>query len=125
MEILALQLLKSLEVEQNGAIEVQLAELLEVKEKREKAPIAMSNCQQVVKRWFEKKALDQGLMCGDLVLKFNERATKPGQHEKFDSLSEGPFKIIQCKQHNVFELENMELEALGISVNEIHLKLFN
>lgn len=125
MEIPALQFLKSLEVEKNDTMEVWLAELLEVQEKREKALIAMSNRQQVVKRWFDKKALDQGLKCKDLVLKFNKRAAKLGQHKKFDSLWEGPFKIIQCKKHNACKLENMEKEGLGILVNRIHLKLFN
>lgn len=82
----------------------------------------MSNCQQVVKRWFDNKTSDEGLKCGDLVLKFNERDTKPSLHEKFDSLWEGPFHIIQCKKHKTFELENMEKESLGIPVNGVHLK---
>lgn len=49
MEILALQLLKSLEIEQNNAMEVWLSKLLEVQEKREKSLIAMKKFQQVVK----------------------------------------------------------------------------
>ena len=85
----------------------------------------MTNRQQVVKWWFDKKASDQGLKYGDLVLKYHERATKPGQHGKFDSLWEGPFKIIRCTKHNTFKLENMEQEPLGILVNGIHLKLFH
>lgn len=90
MEIPALQLLKSLEREQNGPMEVWLVELLEVQEKRENSLIAMTNHQQVIKRWFDKRASNQGLKCGALVLKYNEKAVKLGQHGKFDSLWEGP-----------------------------------
>lgn len=79
----------------------------------------------MIKQWFDNKAPNQGLKCRDLVLNFNERATKPSQHGKFDNLWEDSFKIIQCKEHNAFELEDMEEEALGIPVNIIHLKLFN
>lgn len=63
MEIPILQLLKSLEVEKNGAMEVWLAKLLEVQEKRENFLTTMCNHQQVVKKWFDKKTSDQGLKC--------------------------------------------------------------
>lgn len=42
------------------------------------------------------------------MLKYDKRDAKSGQHGKFDSLQEGPFKIIRCKGHNAFELENMK-----------------
>lgn len=78
MKILTLWLLKSLEVEQNGAMEVWLAELLEVQEKRENTLKAMCARQYMVKKWFDKKALYEGLKYGDLVLKFNERDYRLG-----------------------------------------------
>lgn len=49
MEIPALQLLKSLEVEENSGMEVRLAKLLSLDEKREKAFDTMIKLQQVVK----------------------------------------------------------------------------
>ncbi|XP_059076561.1 uncharacterized protein LOC131875875 [Cryptomeria japonica] len=108
LEILTLQLLKSIEVTENDPMEVRLAELMELEEAREVAFLSLQNHQQTVKRWFDnKKSSDPRLKQGDLVLKYNERATKLGQHAKFDGLWERPFHITNCKGFNAFDLENM------------------
>ncbi|XP_057871371.1 uncharacterized protein LOC131077818 [Cryptomeria japonica] len=108
LEIPALQLLKSIEVAENGPMEVRLVEIMELEEAREQAFAHLQNRQQTVKRWFDnKKSSDPRFKQGDLVLKYNERAAKPSQHAKFDSLWEGPFRIINCKGFNSFDLEDM------------------
>ncbi|XP_059064919.1 uncharacterized protein LOC131856969 [Cryptomeria japonica] len=108
LEIPALQLLKSIEVAENGPMEVRLVEIMELEEVREAAFSSLQNRQQTVKRWFDKKkSSDPGFKQGDLVLKYNERETKPSQHAKFDGFWEVPFHIINCKGFNAFDLEDM------------------
>ncbi|XP_057862520.2 uncharacterized protein LOC131070876 [Cryptomeria japonica] len=125
LDILALQLLKSIEVAKNEPMEVRLAELMELEEAREVAFKSLQNHQQTIKRWFDnKKSSDSELRPGDLVLKYNERVARLGQHAKFDGLWEGPFRIMNCKGFNAFDFENMQGESLEISVNGFHLKPF-
>lgn len=125
LEIPALHLLKSLELEDNEPMEVRLAELLKLQESKAKAFNSLHNCQQTVKRWFDEKISNPGFKCKDLVVKYNECGAKPGQHAKFDSLWESPFCIFDYKEFNAFVLENMQGELLEILVNGIHLKPFN
>ncbi|XP_059068393.1 uncharacterized protein LOC131858923 [Cryptomeria japonica] len=74
LEILALQLLKSIEVAENGPMEVRLAEIMELEEAREATFSSLQNCQQTIKRWFDnKKSSDPGFKQGNLILKYNER----------------------------------------------------
>ncbi|XP_059066218.1 uncharacterized protein LOC131857560 [Cryptomeria japonica] len=92
LEILTLQLLKSMEVAENVPMVVRLAEIMELEEAREVAFTTLQNRQEVLKRWFDsKKSSNLIFALEDLVLKYNERTVKPGQHNKFDCLWEGPF----------------------------------
>ncbi|XP_059064756.1 uncharacterized protein LOC131856836 [Cryptomeria japonica] len=126
LEIRALQLLKSMEVAKNDPMTMILAEIMELEEAREAAFAALQDRHEVVKRWFDsKKSSDLVFDLGDLVLKFNERAAKPGQHAKFDCLWEGPFRIVHYKGFNAFELEDMNGDPLPIPVNNFHLKPFH
>ncbi|XP_057845819.1 uncharacterized protein LOC131055379 [Cryptomeria japonica] len=126
MEIPILQLLKSIEVAENEPMEVRLAKLMKLQEAREEAFSSLQNRQQIVKRWFDnKKSSDPGLKLGDLILKYNERAAKPGRHANFDGLWEGPFRITNYKGLNAFDLKNMQGESIRILVNRFHLKPFH
>lgn len=126
MEIPILQLLKSIEVAENEPMEVRLAELMKLQEAREEAFSSLQNHQQIDKRWFDnKKSSDPGLKLGDLILKYNERAAKPGRHANFDGLWEGPFRIKNYKGLNAFDLKNMQGESIRILVNRFHLKPFH
>ncbi|XP_059068503.1 uncharacterized protein LOC131859008 [Cryptomeria japonica] len=100
IKILALQLLKSLELEENDPMEVRLAELQELQEKNEKAFNSLNNRQRIVEKWFDKKSSNSGFKCGDLVVKYNEWGAKPGQHARFDSSWEGSFRIYDYKEFN-------------------------
>lgn len=123
LEIPMLQLLKSMDIAKNGPMAIRLAEIMELEEAREATFIALQDRQEVVKRWFDSKnSFDVIFALRDLVLKYNERTAKPGQHTKFDCLWEGPFRIIRCKGFNTFELEDMNGDSLSIPVNGYHLK---
>lgn len=107
-------------------MDVRLAEIIELEEAREAAFTSLQTRQQTVKKWFDnKKSSPPQFLQGDLVLKFNERVAKPGQHAKFDGLWEGPFRIASCKIHNTFNLEDMQGDLLTIPVNGFHLKPFH
>lgn len=126
LEVPALQLLKCIEVAENGPMVVRLAEIMELKEDRETAFASLQNRQQTIKRWFNnKKSSNPVFRPGDLVLKYNERAAKPGQHAKFNGLWEGPFCIMNCKGFNSFNLEATNGDSLWILVNGFHLKPFH
>ncbi|XP_059078062.1 uncharacterized protein LOC131876636 [Cryptomeria japonica] len=115
LEIPTLQLLESMEVAKNGPMAVRLVEIMELEEAREAAFMALQDRQEVIKRWFDgKKSSNLIFALRDLVLKYNERMAKPGQHAKFDCLWEGPFRIIGCKGFNAFELEDMNGDPLPI-----------
>ncbi|XP_059068837.1 uncharacterized protein LOC131859262 [Cryptomeria japonica] len=87
LEIPALQLLKSMDIAENGPMAVRLAEIMELEEAREATFIALQDKQKVIKRWFDsKKSSDVIFALGDLVLKYSERTTKRGQYTKFDCL---------------------------------------
>ncbi|XP_057864863.2 uncharacterized protein LOC131072644 [Cryptomeria japonica] len=126
LEISALQLLKSMDIAENGPMAIRLAEIMELEEAREATFTALQDRQEVVRRWFDsKKSYDVTFALRDLVLKYNERMAKPGQHAKFDCLWEGPFCIIGHKGFNAFELEDMNGDPLSIPVNGFHLKPFH
>ncbi|XP_057840835.1 uncharacterized protein LOC131050644 [Cryptomeria japonica] len=94
LEIPALQLLKSIEVAENGPMDVRLVEIMELEEVREAAFVSLQNRQQTIKKWFDnKKSSDPELKQGGLVLKYNERVAKPGLRPNFN----------KKKQDEVFE----------------------
>ncbi|XP_059076739.1 uncharacterized protein LOC131876002 [Cryptomeria japonica] len=126
LEISVLQLLKSMDIAENGPMAIRLVEIMELEESREAAFTTLQDRQEVVKRWFDsKKSSDVIFTHGDLVLKYNERMAKLGQHAKFDCLWEGPFRIVGCKGFNAFKLEDMNGDSLSIPVNSFHLKPFH
>jgi len=95
---------------------------MELEESRDKAMATMEHHQLQTKRNFDKKATPRHFRVGDMVLKWDELRNRPGKHSKFDSMWSGPFLITECKEHNAFQLSNMNGENLHIPVNGIHLK---
>lgn len=77
----------------------------------------LANYQQKMKSIFDKKAKDQPLQPGDLVLRWDVRWEEKGKHGKFDSLWFEPFKISKEKGNNTYLLENLEGESLELPVN--------
>ncbi|XP_059076325.1 uncharacterized protein LOC131875715 [Cryptomeria japonica] len=79
LEIPALQLLKSFEIAENRPMDVRFTAIMELEEAREAAFASLQTHQQTIKRWFDnKKSSAPQFQQGELVLKFNERAAKPG-----------------------------------------------
>lgn len=78
LEIPTLQLLKSMEVVENGPMTVRLVEIMEIEKARETTFIALQDRQETIKRWFDSKKISNPVFThGDLVLNYNERVTKP------------------------------------------------
>ena len=78
--------------------------------------------QMQIKKSFERKAQAREFNVGDMVLKWDVFKSRLGQHEKFDHMWARPFQIVECKQHNAYQLANMDGDVLSIPVNGIHLK---
>ena len=122
-ELLALDLASQLVLfEPSDHMAVRYAQLLELEEIRSKAMQNMEFQELQTKRAFDKKARSRSFKVGDLVLKWDELKSRPGKHSKFDAFWSGPFIIIECKEHNAFQLSTMDGDVLPISVNGIHLK---
>jgi hypothetical protein len=84
----------------------------------------MERNQEKIKNTFDHKAKERNLVEGDLVLLWDKRKEKPGMHMKFDSLWTGPYKIISHASTNSFNLGTMEVEALSLLVNDLHIKRY-
>lgn len=122
LEFPSLELAHQLELVEDNAMSVRMAELLELEEKRNRAMESLEIHQQQVKRSFDKKAKVRVFREGDLVLKWDSNRAKPGKHSKFDPLWSGPYLISECKQNTTFQLSRPNRDILPIPVNGIHLK---
>lgn len=85
----------------------------------------MVSFQKVVKIWFTKMASNPTFKLGDLVLKYEERATSPSQHTKFDFLWRDTFCVIGSRKGNAFELVDEEGNAFEIPINGIYMNPCN
>lgn len=80
-------------------------------------------CYQLqTKIFFHKRATPKLFKEGDLVLRWDVLKSRPGHHSKFDHMWSGPFMVSECKEHNAYQLSNLEGSVLPIPVNGIHLK---
>lgn len=84
----------------------------------------LSNYQQKMKSLFEKKAKDQPLQSGDLVLHWDVRRKEKGKHGKFDPLWFSPFNIVEERGNNTYMLVNLDGESLELTINSHFLKLY-
>lgn len=96
--------------------------MLQLEEEREKSFKTMEYHQLQTKRAFDKKGNFRSFKEGDVVLMWDVLKSRPGHHSKFDNIWTGPFMIVDCKEHNAFQLSKMDGEILPITVNGIHLK---
>ena len=86
-----------MELIEDDAMSIRMAELMELEEKRDKAMQTLEVHQQQVKRNFDKKARVRIFREGDLVLKWDVDRVKLGRHSKFDTLWSGPYLIASYK----------------------------
>ncbi|GLJ18197.1 hypothetical protein SUGI_0321720 [Cryptomeria japonica] len=117
-----LTLIRELEMLQEEPMQVMLEELMELEEVRKQALLTIENHQAQIKMNFDKKATLRVFNEGDLVLKWDELKSKPRKHSKFDAMWDGPYIIIEKKQHNAFQHSKLNGETLPILVNGIYLK---
>jgi hypothetical protein len=96
LEFPSLELAHQLEVLEDNAMIVRLAELMELEEKRNQAAQTFEIHQQQVKKSFDKRATAI-FSEGDLVLKWDAHRAKRGRHSKFDAMWRGPYVITSCK----------------------------
>jgi hypothetical protein len=62
------------------------------------------NRQQRIKQAFDRKARKEDFQLGDLVLKWDAPRQDKGNHDKFESLWIGPFKISEAFLNNTYRL---------------------
>lgn len=95
---------------------------MELEENRDKAMKDVEYQQMLTKRTFDKKTRSRDFMVGGLMMKWDILRIRLGHHTKFENMWMGSFIIMECKEHNSFQMATTEGEVLPISVNEIHLK---
>jgi hypothetical protein len=81
--------------------------------------------QQKIKQAFDRKVRKEDFQLGDLVLKWDAPKQDRGNHNKFEALWIGPFKISKIYPNNTYRLQNLEGDQVfGGPVNGHFLKKF-
>ena len=109
----------------NDVVQHRIDQIVELDETRRRA---FENCcknQSKVKRNFDKSSRNRGFSNGDMVLLWDRRNEKPGNHGKFDSLWLGPYIIREAAGQNSYHLSTLDGESLELPVNGQLLKMFH
>eukprot|EP00253_Pinus_taeda_P017216 PITA_17216 len=80
--------------------------------------------QSKVKRNFDRSSRNRMFSNNDMVLLWDRRNGKPGNHGKFDSLWLRPYIIREAARKNSYHLSTLDGEPLELPVNGQLLKLF-
>ena len=96
--------------------------LLELDEKCVATLEHTSQHQDVVKKWFEKRATFKAFRISDLVLMWDNTKERLGNHTKFQRLWIGPYQIVEILVENTFRLGTLDGEYLPLPVNGQFLK---
>ena len=86
LKISTLRFIQEYYDENEGKIQVRLAQLMQLDERRDEALEKFAKHQRVVKRWFDRKAQNKAFKISDLVLYWDKAHEKKGQHDIFDKL---------------------------------------
>jgi hypothetical protein len=97
---------------------------VQLQEERHVAYTHFTEYQAQIKRVFDRKAKGKNFQVGDIVLLWDKRNEKYGDHGKFDSLWLGPYRIDMVVGPNTFQLSNLEGEHEGMPVNGQRLKYY-
>ena len=100
----------------------RINQLVELEETRNQVNQRLTEYQEKMKNVFDQHAKDRKFQIGDLVLRWDVRRVKKGNHAKFDPLWFGPFKIVRLGRNNTFSLENLQGDLLDAPVNGQFLK---
>jgi len=103
-------------------VEAWLLDILELQEARDRALQKFSRHQEIVKRWFYKRAKIKSFWVTDLILLWDKAHEKKGQHSKFDPLWMGPYQIANILGDSTLRLKYLSGNDLSLPVNGRHLK---
>jgi hypothetical protein len=83
----------------------------------------VANNHNKIKSIFDKKTKKDIFQKGDLVLRWDSRKDDKSNHDKFDNLWFGPFKVVEFLNNNTFIQHNLDdTEIFGGPVNGCFLK---
>jgi hypothetical protein len=99
-------------------------DLVQLEEDRSEALTHFIDHQRQVKKSFDKRAKGKVFHVGDLVLLWEKRREKSGDHSKFDSLWLGPFNVHASVGPNTFQLVDLDGDVMQLHVNGQCLKHF-
>jgi hypothetical protein len=103
----------------------RIHQLVEAQQIRERVMDKAHDCQQRIKRAFDRKRRREDFQLGDLVLKWDAPRHDRGKHNKFEALWIGPFKISKVFSNNTYRLQDLEGEEVSNGlVNGHFLKKF-
>lgn len=103
--------------ENEDRVQVRLAQLMQLDEKRDEALEKFVKHQGVVKRWFDRKAQNKAFRISHLVLYRDKAHEKKGQHNEFDKLWESPFQISEIIEGNALRLQTLTGGDVPLPVN--------
>ena len=107
-------------------VQYRIDQIVELDETRRGAFEHCCKNQSRVKRNFDKSSRNRMFSNNDMVLLWDRRNEKPGNHGKFDSLWKRPYKIEAFGGKNAFFLKDLTKEALpGGPVNGKILKHYS
>jgi hypothetical protein len=101
----------------------RINQLIELDETRRHAYDHLFQSQEKTKKKFDKRDCQRNLQEGDLVLLWNKKGEKPGNHGKFESLWLGPYQIQGVAGNNSFYLSHLDGEKLPLPINRNFLSL--
>jgi len=110
--------------EEPNDITRRINQLIEVQQNRAEVDEKLQKYQYNMKSLFDKKSKDREFLPTDLVLKWDARKEYSWNHDKFDHIWCGPFKITTSKENNSFMLENIDRQILNSPINGHYLKHF-
>lgn len=105
-------------------VQYRIDQIVELDETRRGAFEHCCKNQSRVKRNFDKSSRNRMFSNNDMVLLWDRRNEKPGNHGKFDSLWLGPYIIREAAGQNSYHLSTLDGEPLELPVNGQLLKLF-
>jgi len=96
--------------------------LLALDEQRDHALQNIQKRQQVVKKYFDKKAKIDSFKVGQKVLLWDSAHAEKGKHTKFQKLWIGPYTIHSIVGQNSYLLSDSDSRLLTYTTNGSHLK---
>ena len=94
-------------VEDANRVQIRLMNLLEIDRKWIVALKHMAKHQDVVKRWFNKRATIKSFRISNLILLWDKLKEKSGNHTKFQCLWIGPYQIVEILRENNFGVSSL------------------